>query len=278
MSREDLTLARGLRLPGGHRIPVIGLGVYQMPPGEPTRSAVRAALDAGYRHIDTARVYDNEEDVGRSIRESGVPREELFVTTKLWNSDHGYERAIGACEASLRRLGLDYLDLYLIHWPVARVRNDSWRALKKLRDDGKVRTIGVSNYTVKHLEELAVTSEEIPAVNQIELHPFLFSEDVVEWCWSRGVVVEAYSPLTRGEKLHDPRIVAIADRVGRTPAQVLVRWSVQKGFVALPKSRKAPRIEENAQVFDFQLDDEAMDALDALNEGLHTCWDPTGAP
>lgn len=267
-----------LPLAGGSRIPVLGLGVYQLPAGEPTRRAVMAALAAGYRHVDTARVYDNEADVGRAIRESGVPRDQVFVTTKLWNTDHGFERAVRACEASLQRLGLCYIDLYLIHWPVARLRNETWRALVKLRDDGKCRAIGVSNYTVRHLEELAASSDVLPAVNQIEVHPFLFPRDIVAWCRERGVVVEAYSPLTHGHRLGDSRVAAIAEAARRTPAQVLLRWSVQHGFVALPKSRKPARIVENADVFDFRLTTEQMQSLDALDERLHTCWDPTDEP
>jgi diketogulonate reductase-like aldo/keto reductase len=264
-----------LPLRGGARIPVLGLGVYQLGSGEPTRRAVKHALSVGYRHIDTARIYDNEADVGAAIRESGVPRDEIFVTTKLWNADHGYDRALRACDASLKRLGLDHVDLYLVHWPVADKRTETWRAMLAIQAAGKARAVGVSNYTVRHLREI---ERDPPAVNQIELHPFLFLRDVVAYCKEHGVVVEAYSPLTRGAKLKDPRIVAIANAVGRTPAQVLVRWGLQHGFVELPKSARPARIEENAGVFDFELTPEHMRALDALDEGLHTCWDPTDAP
>lgn len=256
-------------------MPVLGFGVYQSPPGEPTRAAVRHALAVGYRHIDTARIYDNEGDVGAAIRESGVPREEIFVTTKLWNSDHGFERAQKACDQSLKRLGLDYVDLYLVHWPVAKLRVETWRAMLALKAAGKARAVGVSNFTRRHLDEL---EGEAPAVNQIELHPFLYPKDIVAACKERGIVVEAYSPLTRGEKLRDPRIAAIAKAVSRTPAQVLLRWSLQHGFVPLPKSVTPKRIDENAAVFDFELSPEQMKALDALDEDLHTCWDPTDAP
>jgi diketogulonate reductase-like aldo/keto reductase len=263
-----------ITLSGGVSIPVIGLGVYQSPPGEPTRRAVRDAIAAGYRHVDTARIYDNEEDVGAAIRESGVPREEIFVTTKLWNADHGYDRALRACDASLKRLGVDYVDLYLIHWPVKSLRKDTWRAMKKLRDDGKARAVGVSNYTVRHLDEL----DDAPAVNQIELHPFLHPKDIVAWCKDHGTAIEAYSPLTRGERLDDATVVAIAKEHARTPAQILIRWGLQHGFVSLPKSVKRTRIVENAEVFDFELTPADMKKLDSLNEDLHTCWDPTDAP
>jgi diketogulonate reductase-like aldo/keto reductase len=265
-------------LAGGVRIPVLGLGVWQTPSGEVTRRAVRHALDVGYRHIDTARIYENEEDVGRAIRESGVPREEIFVTTKLWNTDHGYDKAQKACDASLRRLGLDYVDLYLVHWPVAKLRKDTWRAMVKLREDGKCRAIGVSNYTARHLEELMAESDVLPAVNQIEIHPFLFPRDIVALCDDRGIAIEAYSPLTHGRRLRDRRIVELAERLGKTPAQILIRWGLDHGFVSLPKSEKPHRIEENAAVFDFTLPKDARQALDAMNEDLHTCWDPTDAP
>ena len=265
-------------LRGGTRIPAIGLGVYETEPGEITHRAVMDALALGYRHVDTARIYDNEEDVGRALRASGVDREEVFVTTKLWNSDHGYDKTLRACEASLARLGLAYLDLYLVHWPVAALRKETWRAMVKLRDDGKCRAIGVSNFMVHHLEELLDISDARPEVNQIELHPFLHPKEVVRFCEEHGIVVEAYSPLTRGRRLNDPRVLEIARALGRTPAQVLVRWSVQHGWVPLPKSQRRARIEENAQVFDFDIPRAHMESIDSMDEGFHTCWDPTDVP
>lgn len=273
-----MALAKTKTLSGGVEIPVVGLGVYQMTPGEPTRAAVRHALATGYRHVDTARIYENEEDVGAAIRESGVPRKEIFVTTKLWNADHGLDETLRACDASLRRLGLDQLDLYLVHWPVAKKRDETWRAMEKLLRDGKTRAIGVSNYTVRHLEELFRSSDVAPAVNQIELHPFLFPREIVALCERKGIVVEAYSPLTRGKRLDDPSIVRIASALGRTPPQVLVRWGLQHGFVSLPKSAHAKRIAENFDVFGFEIPAAQMKTLDTLDEGLHTCWDPTDAP
>lgn len=266
-----------LPLVGGGAIPVLGLGVYESPPGEVTERAVLHALAAGYRHIDTARIYGNESDVGRAIKKSGVSRDDIFVTTKLWNADHGYDAALRACAASLKSLGVSYVDLYLIHWPVARLRKETWRAMKALRESGMARAIGVSNYTVRHLDEFVSSSDVLPAVNQIELHPFLQARDIVAFCRNHGIVVEAYSPLTRGQKLRDPRIVAIANAVGKTEAQILVRWGIDHGFVSLPKSVQPQRIDENAAVFDFTLRDEDRKTLDGLEEGLHTCWDPSDA-
>ena len=273
-----LSIASKVKLAGGVEIPVLGLGVFQAPAGDETRRAVRWALAAGYRHLDTARIYGNEADVGAAIRESGVQRGEIFVTTKLWNADHGYESTLRAAEGSLARLGLDHVDLYLVHWPVAGLRLDTWRAMEKLCAEGKARAIGVSNYMIRHLEELLGASRVAPAVNQVELSPFLYPQDLVRFCQAKGIVLEAYSPLTRGRRLGHPAIVAAAKKHGRTPAQILIRWALEHGFVVLPKSTRKERIEENARVFDFALGPEDMQILDGLNEGLHTGWDPTDAP
>ncbi len=261
-------------------IPVFGLGTYRSPRGQGTRDAVLQALELGYRHVDTARAYGNEKDVGAAIRESGVPREEVFITTKLWNEDHGFARALGALDESLARLGLDYVDLYLIHWPVRGLREESWRALEALLAEGKTRAIGVSNYMLHHLEELLRLEAMLPAVNQIELSPYNLQsrQQVVSFCREHDIVLEAYSPLTKGQKLKDPELVKLATKYGRSPAQILIRWSLQRGFVVLPKSAKPERIEENAHVFDFELDEADMVALDALDEALATGWDPTDAP
>ncbi|HKJ93561.1 MAG TPA: aldo/keto reductase [Longimicrobiales bacterium] len=262
------------------RIPLLGLGTYRSPRGAATHNAVRRALELGYRHVDTAKAYGNEADVGAAIRESGVAREDVFVTTKLWNEDHGFERTLGALDGSLRRLGMDYVDLYLVHWPVEGLRLESWRALEALLTEGKARAIGVSNYMVRHLDELFGHAAIVPAVNQIELSPFNLESrrDVVDLCRERGIVIEAYSPLTKGRKLDDPGLARIAEKHARTPAQVLIRWSLQHGFVVLPKSVTPDRIAENAAVYDFVLDDEDMAALDARDEALATGWDPTDAP
>jgi diketogulonate reductase-like aldo/keto reductase len=261
------------KLNDGVEIPWLGLGVWQAPRGE-AYQAVRDAIAFGYRHIDTAKAYGNEADVGRAVRESGVPREEIFVTTKLWNADNGYEQAKRACDTSLRALGLDYVDLYLIHWPDEK-RHDSWRALVELRDAKKCRSIGVSNFTARHLDGLAKVSDVVPSVNQIELHPFLYQRALLDRCAAAKIQVEAYSPLTRGQRLGHPAIVALAKRLGKTPAQILVRWAIEHRIVVIPKSVHRARIEENASVFDFSIAPDDLAKLDALDEGLRTCWDPS---
>ena len=232
------------------------------------------AIRLGYRHIDTARLYGNEADVGAAVRESGVPREQIFVTTKLWNDDHGYDRALAAFDRSLKTLGLDYVDLYLIHWPVAGKRLESWRALERIGNEGRARSIGVSNYLVPHLEELFGTANEKPVANQIELHPFLQQRETRVLCKKHDIVVQAYSPLTRGRRLDHPVVNEIARRVQRTPAQVVLRWGLQHGHAILPKSTHEARIRENADLFGFTLDDAAMTALDGLDEGTAVSWDP----
>jgi diketogulonate reductase-like aldo/keto reductase len=255
-------------------MPSLGLGVWQAPRGA-AYAAVRAALDAGYRHIDTAKAYGNEGDVGRAVRDSGIARERVFVTTRLWNADQGYASALRACETSLRALELDYVDLYLIHWP-APERLDSWRALVQLAGEGKCRAIGVSNFTIRHLEELARESPTPPAVNQVEFHPFLYQRELLAYCRKAGIQLEAYSPLTRGARLGHPEVARVAAKLGRTPAQVLIRWCLEHETVVIPKSITVARIRENAQVFDFAIPAEDLRSLDALYEDLHTCWDPTG--
>ena len=267
-----------IALATGAQLPQVGLGVYLSPAGGTTRDAVTAALELGYRHVDTARIYGNEADVGAAIRASGVPRDQVFVTTKLWNDDHGHDAALRALDGSLARLGMDHVDLYLIHWPVAGKRRDSWRALERAFADGKARAIGVSNYLVPHLRELLGDARVVPHVNQIELSPFLQRRDTCALCREHGIAIEAYSPLTRGKRLAHPAVAAIARATGRTPAQVLLRWGIQHGFVVLPKSVHRERIAQNAAVFDFALDAAAMARLDALEEGLTTGWDPDGAP
>jgi len=276
----ELTIRSTIRLNNGVEIPRLGLGVYRAAAGSETRNAVLWALEAGYRHVDTAAIYGNEADVGRAIRESGIPREDVFVTTKLWNDDQGYDAALAAFDASLERLGFDYVDLYLIHWPVPELRLESWRALERLHEEGRARAIGVSNYMVQHLEELLAHCTVVPAVNQIELSPWSWRSrrDVVELCRARGIALEAYSPLTKGRRLGDPTLRAVAERVGRTPAQVLIRWALERDLIVIPKSVNRGRIRENADVFDFALSPADMERLEALDEGLVTGWDPTTAP
>ncbi|MBI4195741.1 MAG: aldo/keto reductase [Betaproteobacteria bacterium] len=256
-------------------MPRLGLGVYQIASGGSCRRAVEYALKTGYRHIDTASFYGNEADVGRAVRESALPREQVFVTTKLWNSDQGYASAIKAAEKSRKLLALDRIDLYLIHWPEPGRRHDSWRALIDLRKCGLARSIGVSNYTIAHLKELMAYSDVVPAVNQVEFNPFLYQRQLLDFCTANGIALVAYCPLSRARKLGDPRLRRIASKHGKTAAQVMIRWTLQRGVAAIPKSSRPERIEENASVFDFALDNGDMAQLDALDEGYHTCWDPT---
>jgi len=273
-----LAITSSRKLSSGTEIPVLGLGVFQTPAGRVTQEAVKFALKVGYRHIDTASLYGNEEDVGRGVRDSGVPREQVFVTTKLWNSDHGYDSALSACDKSLRRLGLGYVDLYLIHWPVPELRAETWRALVELKRRGSCRAIGVSNYTVRHLQELLGSSDVTPAVNQVEFNPFLYQKELLRFCDGKGIQLEAYSPLTRGHKLDHPVVLAVAKKYSKSPAQVMIRWGLQHGLVVIPKSTHPERIKENSEVFDFEISPADTSKLDSLGEDLHTVWDPTDEP
>ena len=274
-SLANLNIQSTVKLNSDVRMPILGLGVYQSPPGRVTRNAVNLALRVGYRHVDTARIYGNEADVGEAVRESGVPRGDLFIATKLWNSDQGYDSTLRACEASLKRLGLDYLDLYLVHFPVPDVRKESWRAMETLLKKGRCRAIGVSNFTIRHLEELIEESHVIPSVNQVELHPFLYQKELLKYCQDRGIQVEAYSPLARGERLQDPRIASLATKYSKSPAQLMIRWGIEHGLVVIPKSTREELIRENSQVFDFDISDDDMRSLDSLDEDLRLNWDPT---
>ena len=276
--RMQTTVEPVATLNNGVMIPRLGLGVYQSSPGQVTQKAVEYALKIGYRHIDTARIYNNESDVGSALRNSGIRREDVFITTKLWNSDQGYETALKACDASLKRLGLKYLDLYLIHWPVQETRDESWKALAQLLKEGKTRAIGVSNYTIRHLTELLEQSDTVPLVNQVEFSPFLYQKQLLDYCEKNKIQLEAYSPLTQGEKLNHPKIQQIAKKHNKTPAQVLIRWSLQHNLITIPKSVREERIKENSQVFDYNLTNEDMRILDSLDENFRNSWDPTNMP
>ncbi|TGK52436.1 aldo/keto reductase [Leptospira bouyouniensis] len=255
-------------------VPLLGLGVWKSRPKE-CFDAVKSALEVGYRHIDTAAIYGNEADVGRAIDESGIKRSEIFLVTKLWNADQGFEEAQKAIDVSLKKLGTDYVDMYLIHFPVSGKRKESWKALEKIKKEGKAKSIGVSNFMVTHLKELLNETEIIPAMNQVEYHPFLQDTKLKEYCEKNGILLEAYSPLAHGQKLEDERVTKLAKKYNKSNAQILIRWSLQSGNVVIPKSKNPIRIKENADVFDFTLSQDDMKEISNWNENFRTCWDPT---
>lgn len=259
----------------GLEIPVIGFGTWQMPEGEDTQKIVEHAIESGYRHIDTAKIYGNEESVGRAIKASDVDREDLFITTKLWNDAHGYEEAKIAIDDSLSKLDLEYIDLYLIHWPNPKALRDNWKeansqawkAMEEALEEGKVKTIGVSNFMIHHMDALLETAEVKPAVNQIFLNPSDLQQELVEYCKDKDILLEAYSPLGSGRIFEIEELNEIADKYGKTVAQVVLRWQLQKGFLPLPKTATMERVVENADVFDFELSSEDVEKIDSF-EGL----------
>ncbi|WP_026679337.1 aldo/keto reductase [Fictibacillus gelatini] len=261
-------------LHNGVKMPWVGLGVWRVNEGEEVVQSVKWAIEAGYRSIDTAAVYKNEEGVGKAIKETGVPREELFITTKVWNDDQGYESTLSAFEESLKKLDLDYVDLYLIHWPVKGKYKETWRALEKLYKDGRVKAIGVSNFHIHHLKDLMEDAEIVPMVNQVETHPRLSQKELLQFCKENNIQMEAWSPLMQGELLGDPTLVEIANKYNKTPAQVILRWDLQNGVVVIPKSVKEHRIKENADLFDFELSREDMEKIDGLNLNKRVGPDP----
>ncbi|WP_088102050.1 aldo/keto reductase [Halalkalibacter urbisdiaboli] len=270
----DLTST--VTLHNGVKMPRVGLGVFQVEEGEEVVQSVKAALEAGYRSIDTAAIYGNEEGVGKAIAESAIPREELFITTKLWNSEQGYESTLAAFEESMKKLGLDYLDLYLIHWPVPAKGEykNTWKAFEKLYKDGKIRAIGVSNFKIHHLEDLMAECEIKPMVNQVEYHPRLTQKELHEFCKRHQIQLEAWSPLMQGGLLEEPTLVEIANKYNKSTAQVIIRWDYQNEVVTIPKSVKAHRIVENADIFDFELTAEEIANIDALNQDKRIGPDP----
>ncbi|KAL7694466.1 putative aldo/keto reductase, NADP-dependent oxidoreductase domain-containing protein [Plasmopara halstedii] len=264
-------------LPSGNSIPDVGLGVYQSAPGSETYQAVLAALKLGYRHIDTATVYRNEKDVGDAIRDSGISREEIFVTSKIVPSQSKwcYNDVVEGVRLSNHKLGLDYINLYLLHAPFdSTTRSEAWRALEDMQIEGLVRDVGVSNFGELHLRKLAKTWRLKPAVNQIELHPWLARADTVKYCEEQGILLEAYSPLARAKKMHDQTLQKIANEVSATPAQVLIAWTLSKGFVTLPKSVDESRIKENLEAAKLILTTEQMETLNGLDTYFVTAWDP----
>jgi len=251
-------------------MPILGLGTWQAQ-GDEVTQAIETALSLGYRHIDTAKIYGNEADIGRALAATKISRKDIFVTTKLWNDDHADPRA--ALKESLKRLGLDYVDLYLIHWPVP-ARRESWKVLEELYNEGLCRAIGVSNFTIKHLTSLLATAKVIPAVNQVEFTPFLFQKELLDFCTTKGVALTAYSPLSRAQKFRNATLSTLGRKHKKTPAQIMLRWDMQHGIIAIPKSTSREHLQENSEIFDFSLDAADMNELDSLNENLRLCWNP----
>ncbi|KAI0710188.1 Aldo/keto reductase [Earliella scabrosa] len=277
-----LSLDSKLKLRDGNEIPILGFGTYEME-GEQCYTAVRWALEAGYRHIDTAEWYENERECGRAIldfcKESGTPREAIFYTTKL-KENKGYDHVRAAARKSLEECGLGYIDLYLVHDPTGgpQARADSWRAVVDAKAEGFIRSVGVSTFGMRHLQEIVSSGLELPVLNQIDLHPFMTRTEIVNFCHKHGIALEAWGPLVRGMRFNHPKIVALAEKYHKEPAHVLLRYSLQKGYVAIPKSVSKARIESNLRLFDFELSAQEMTELDALDEYLVTDWDPTDEP
>jgi diketogulonate reductase-like aldo/keto reductase len=274
---SNIMTVPGVKLHNGVAMPQFGLGVWQAEEGAEVEQAVSHALEIGYRLIDTAAVYHNESGVGKAIRESGIPRKEIFVTTKLWNDDQGYDSTLTAYDASLKRLGMDYVDLYLIHWPRPKAGKfiETWQAFEKLYADKRIRAIGVSNFKPAHLEELLTAAKVVPMVNQIELHPKLQQLETRNFCKEYNIAVESYSPIMRGsDLLNEPTLVALANTYNKTPAQIVLRWHIQSGLIAIPKSVTPARIEENMRIFDFELSQDDMKSIDDMNADRRIGMDP----
>ncbi|WP_409293249.1 aldo/keto reductase [Peribacillus sp. SCS-37] len=246
-------------------MPAIGFGVYKVEAGTETVESVTEALGAGYRLIDTAAIYQNEEGVGQAIKNSGIPRESLFITSKVWNEDQGYDQTLSAFDKSLSKLGLEYLDLYLIHWPVSGKYADTWRAMERLYEEGRIKAIGISNFHVHHLENLLAAAKHVPMINQIELHPRLSQKVTRSFCRDKSIAVEAWAPIGKGRLLDESVLVKIGEGYKKTPAQVILRWHLQNGVVPIPKSVTPARIKENIDIFDFTLTEGEMNQIDSLN-------------
>ena len=278
MLEKELAIDSRVSLSDGNSMPLLGLGTWAAQPGGETRDAVAFALETGYRHIDTAKMYGNEQDVGEAVRQSSIPRQEIFVTTKLWDSDQGYQSAHNAFDRSMDQLGLEYIDLYLIHWPVEKLRNDSWRALNEIKESGRTRSIGVSNFSHKHLQELYSYSDIRPVVNQIELSPFLQQPLIASFCRSENIQLTGYCPLAKGRRFDEPVLTDIAEQHGKSPAQVMIRWALQNRQAVIPKSSNPKRIVQNADIFDFKIGVDEMVRLDGLDDDSRYCPDPLSMP
>ncbi|KRE57606.1 aldo/keto reductase [Paenibacillus sp. Soil750] len=272
-TKANQAFTAGVTLNNGVHMPWLGLGVYKSKEGQEVIGAVQTALQLGYRSIDTAAVYRNEEGVGQGLRQSGVPRDEIFVTTKVWNADQGYESTLQAFEASRKRLGLETIDLYLVHWAVSATYRETWKALVHLYNEGHVRAIGVSNFQISHLEHVIDDTGVVPAVNQVEYHPELSQKELLTYTREHGIQLEAWSPLMQG-KLNQPELAQLATKYGKSAAQIVLRWDIQHGVVTIPKSVTEHRIRENADIFDFELSAEDMALVDALNVNKRIGPDP----
>jgi diketogulonate reductase-like aldo/keto reductase len=253
-------------LNNGVEMPWFGLGVFLSNEGEEVENAVKVALQCGYRHIDTAAIYKNERGVGKAVKESGIPREEIFITSKVWNTDQGYKTTLAAYEASLEKLQTEYLDLYLIHWPKGKRSVETWKALEEIYEKGKVKAIGISNFLVHHLDEFLPECKIMPAVNQVEFHPELLQPDLLEYCQKRGIQLEAWSPIMKGRVNDIPLMQELGVKYGKKPVQIVLRWDIQKGVVTIPKSIVAERIISNADIFDFELSEDDMAKIDKLDK------------
>jgi len=269
-----LNITGRLKLNNGIEIPYLGLGTYDIRGQKEVDKAIHAALETGYRLIDTAAAYYNEKEVGQAIKSSSILREEIFITTKLDNSDHGYQKTLKAFEKSLKELDLEYIDLYLIHWPISDKRNESWKAMVELLKQKKCKAIGVSNYTIRHLKELFESSSTLPAVNQIEFNPFVFQKEILDFCNTHHIAIEGYTPIARRKKFNHPVIKELSAKYEKTPAQIMLRWCLQHNVIVIPKSSNPERIKENADIFDFNLSDEDMMKMNSLNEELRFSPDP----
>ena len=269
-----MNLSSTKKLNNGVEMPYLGLGVFKSQEGDEVRNAVISAIEAGYRHIDTAAVYGNEVGVGKGIKDSGIKREDIFITTKLWNEEQRKDNQYNAFEASLERLGVDYVDLYLIHWPVKGKYVESWKILEKIYKEGRARAVGVSNFHVHHLEDVFAVSDLVPAVNQVECHPELTQVELVKYCQSKGIAWEPWSPLGAGTLFNNETIKNIGAKYNKSIAQVILRWGLQLDYINIPKSVNKNRIIENSQIFDFELAPSDMEAIFALNINRRTGGDP----
>ena len=269
-----MDLSSKVKLNNGVEIPYIGLGVFKAEEGDETYNAVKWAIEAGYRHIDTAAIYKNEASVGKAIQDSGIAREDIFVTTKLWNEDMRQGTELNAIDASLEKLRLDYIDLYLLHWPVKGKYVESWKKMEEIYKNGKARAIGISNCNIRHIEDILAASDLVPAVNQCECSPELTQVELADYCKQKGILFEPWSPLGQGNTLKHPKVLALAEKYSKSAAQIILRWGLQRGFVNIPKSSKKSRIEENSRIFDFELNNEDFKELFTLNADKRYGPDP----